>query len=339
MKYAPFKLFIASTFVMSWVAFAGSFETMPTGDCDHFPANPPLKLQDHAPVIELLSNPSFERPDKIGSIFIDESVSDSAYDKLKADFEIFKNFQFKRVSPEFERFFHVKPATSSNLMNWLTQRVHYIVGPSFDSMARTRELNAPVKFSHPYVPLDRIGRVEYPAQSFKFEALNIGAGLYDYGKSIHKMVQLKLTSGQLVDITSPRVGIVELGRLPYFDQPIIGHPDSALSERVKSFKRLATLFHEARHSDGAGKALGFRHIQCPAGSEMAGEYACDSMGNGAYKAEALMLEAFDTNCLDCTVRDHLDLRVLIARAKQKIRGGSEIDDHPEYAVPDVRTRR
>jgi hypothetical protein len=54
--------------------------------------------------------------------------------------------------------------------------------------------------------------------------------------------------------------------------------------------RAETLFHEARHSDGHGKTLGFLHAKCPSYHDYAGLPACDLSTNGPYTIGALMFK-------------------------------------------------
>jgi len=106
-----------------------------------------------------------------------------------------------------------------------------------------------------------------------------------------------------IPIESSRVGIIRIGggyrRFPRID-------------------RIASLVHEARHSDCTGgisqldlqrfrnrvrpqdTACGHLHVACPPGHLYAGQHGCEDRAWGAYGIQAVFLNAVRTNCARCT---------------------------------------
>lgn len=81
------------------------------------------------------------------------------------------------------------------------------------------------------------------------------------------------------------------------------------SAMANSLGRMAVFFHEARHSDGNGKSLGFFHAVCPSGHDFQGSYACDRNLNGPYSIGAQMMKEFIKNCDECSVSEKEQMRL------------------------------
>ena len=112
--------------------------------------------------------------------------------------------------------------------------------------------------------------------------------------------------------------------------------------------RAGVLFHEARHSDGHGKTLGFMHAKCPATHDLAGLNACDAATNGPYtigsEMHKYLMYACGSSCSELTMKA---LQVLYAdqssrtleswqypSASPGARAGTDWDDAPETVPQD-----
>ena len=60
--------------------------------------------------------------------------------------------------------------------------------------------------------------------------------------------------------------------------------------------RVATLLHEARHSDGSHEVASFAHSTCPAPHPNAGKESCDRSKNGPYSVDADFISLYLTAC-------------------------------------------
>jgi hypothetical protein len=123
------------------------------------------------------------------------------------------------------------------------------------------------------------------------------------------MLGFKNFEGVTEAVTSPRVGIMQLGEL-YKHPELIGNADASL-------ERMGILIHEARHSDCTGglsqgdldllqsgrlpinNSCGHSHVKCQSGS-LAGLYACENHAWGAYYTGAMFDGAIAKTCIGCT---------------------------------------
>lgn len=71
-------------------------------------------------------------------------------------------------------------------------------------------------------------------------------------------------------------------------------------EISRSLIRLATYFHEARHSDGNNTSSRFSHQYCPMGHEHENIEACDQFSNGSTAIQYNFLLSALNSCKDCT---------------------------------------
>jgi len=201
--------------------------------------------------------------------------------------------------PDFKELLGVGDLSRQSLLGWITERVGYLV-------AETEDINGLVSQKYEYqnpgiLPEFEIpkGLTEIPLRSSPDHLpsrpgvvmSNIGVHIYYRGKEKHTLMdyafQDSLSPSQktLLAIKSPRVGILQIGK-ELFSRRINEGDERALSN---SIFRLATLFHEAHHSDGKAKSLGFFHALCPKGSDYNNINACDSAANGPYHIEALFI--------------------------------------------------
>jgi hypothetical protein len=255
----------------------------------------------------------------------------------------------------------ISDAKPSTLQDWLEVRAHYIVNDNFEPGQHTRTTNQPIQYPFPNDIPDVIA-VDLPPkgalppqqpvlhvletsddqstdQSSSLMMLNTGTQLYFYGKQAKVPLFLDLSGIGNVAVTSPRIGLVEIGPgLFSFFQ------NYNVQNILKDIFRVSILFHEARHSDGHGKSLGFMHAKCPAElAEYAGMNVCDGATNGAYTIGALLLKNMAISCGDaCTAKTKNVLRAVFYDTASRVlnryqlpntsaetKAGTDWDDAPE----------
>jgi hypothetical protein len=136
-------------------------------------------------------------------------------------------------------------------------------------------------------------------------AQNVGIIMWFMSASGPEELMLRF-QGREIPIVSSRVGIIRLG--------------SGYS-RFPRIDRVASLIHEARHSDCTGGiteadltrfrrrlqprevSCGHLHAVCPEGHPYAGTYGCDARAWGAYSVQAAFLAAVRSNCRSCSQTD------------------------------------
>jgi len=200
-----------------------------------------------------------------------------------------------------------------SLSGWLGERVQGIIGADFEP--------------------ERLGsarpNVTYRPEVFEslilINMLNYGAGLYKGGKDQKILVTLNVAGREFV-VSSPRVGILQVG--PGLFSETLADAFGGNNSLASSFRRLQTLFHEARHSDGNGKDLAFEHVFCESGPYK-GRPACDRFSNGAYTVGRIMLERFYPLCDECTDYERESLALLIADLRTRVVADTVGDARPE----------
>ena len=207
---------------------------------------------------------------------------------------------------------------ASRLQNWLEDRIQYVVKTDFDLNANlyqsSHNFNYPEPDLLPDTFLDQaqkkksqevLSEESYETVRSDVIMANEGTSIYATGKYYHALLVLDLGPLGQVPFISPRVGLLQMGP-GLFPQGMVRGTQNLFEDIFRS----STLFHEARHSDGHGKSLGFMHVACPAGHTYAGEEACDSVTNGAYAVGSLLHKSLMTSCSSCTVGTLTALRIL-----------------------------
>ena len=255
-------------------------------------------------------------------ITLSKAIPSGLRSKIEKDLTVIENFKFKADTNDLIlKVMGLSVLNSQTASDWLNQRVNYIISENALSplnlfVHRTvyvdrKDVDFPnpqaipysTDFTSPVSPLVPTNTLE-DTKSFKVMS-NIGAALYMGGKNSKEVFGMKISRGflrksELVSVISPRTGIIQIGE-GLFAPELTINKDNA-DALVNSIFRLATFFHEARHSDGNGKSLGFGHSICPKGHNYAGQPACDENLNGPYTVGALMLvemaRSCDNNCSD-----------------------------------------
>lgn len=255
-------------------------------------------------------------------IYLSEKISNSFKSKIEKDMSILDGLQFKEVNPRVLEVMGLTTLNASTATKWLNNRVKYVIEE--DALSILKLLfkktiyleQSNVSFPNgdvlPYSQNpENQSKATTIVPSFTSEKksvvimANMGAALYLGGKSSNNLYGMKISRGFLkksikVTIDSPRAGIIQIGEGLFLQKYSVNFKNE--NAYANSINRLATFFHEARHSDGNATSLSFAHSKCPATHELAGLDACDENLNGPYSVGALMtielIKACDTNCTE-----------------------------------------
>lgn len=251
-------------------------------------------------------------------IVLSAKISPQYKKLLQRDMVALDNLKFQPADEETLMLMDLPALNSQTAKEWLEKRVSYVIEEDALTVLKLlfkktifedrKESNFPNASILPYgmdpanaAPAKKSKKEEEPKAVTVMA--NIGAALYYGGKTEGKVYGMKISRGFLkkaikVPVESPRTGIIQVGEGLFLDRLSINRTNpNALSN---SINRLATFFHEARHSDGNGSSLSFFHASCPAGHDYAGVAACDENLNGPYTVGAVMtaemLKACEENC-------------------------------------------
>jgi hypothetical protein len=207
------------------------------------------------------------------------------------------------------------------LVTWLSKREKILIGETYEMSEKDSYIaNSGYSFQYPgilpdvptptQVPDDSTPAPDKaPADPDKMQVVtimsNTGVLLYLNGKINGMLIGMNMPGLPKIPVTSPRVGILQIGRGLFS----MGRTKNNTLELDSSLMRVSTLFHEARHSDGNKKSLGFLHAICPAGHDYAGYAACDFNLNGSYSVGYEVGKVVAENCAACTVAQREALRL------------------------------
>ena len=216
-------------------------------------------------------------------------------------------------------------------MEWLQKRITYIYSAGRGNSGFVSNSSMAV-FENPFIPFTdhvAVPKLGIGAQA-KFlgiwQAENIGSESYAQAKQNGVAYDFESPEGKTIPVLSPRVGLISVSGLfapQFYPNPML------LKTEANSIYRLGVLFHEARHSDGSGRHLGFPHNLCPEGHDYAGQSACDDTLNGAYTVGAHVMNELMMNCKDCSEEDLSSLQSSIHNDLQRVNKEIPVS---EYAV-------
>jgi hypothetical protein len=267
-------------------------------------------------------------------IILSEKIKNSLKSKIERDMTVLDNLKLKDVTPRTLEVMGVSTLNASTASKWLNERVNYVIEEDALSLVKLlfkktiyveqKNVSFPNGNVLPYSQDPKNQLLETPITSELAELTNnenvltvmsnMGAALYMGGKSSNTLYGMKVSRGLLkkqirVTVDSPRAGIIQVGE-GLFHKQLTVNPENE-NALANSLNRLATFFHEARHSDGNGASLAYAHSKCPAGHELAGEYACDENLNGPYTVGALMTVEMIKSCDDnCSEREKEILKLI-----------------------------
>lgn len=256
-------------------------------------------------------------------LWLSPSLTTKQMQLLQEDLVFLSNLDLRdNEDGDMRRLFQVSENQNLNkgVATWLNKRVKYVMAGDFQFNPRT-VLQTSAAVSYPKPDLfpsffKDLARNFVKASSSEAGQLpsfvlmeNIGARAYGIGKVLRKKLMMQLDEKVQVPVTSPQVGVVQVG--PRFFSTLQSAKGS-LEDSLYRIRRLETLVHEARHGDGEGRNVTFPHSLCPSDSDYAGQYACDIAANGGYRTGALFLEAAIASCTSCSEKEIEILKVLLA---------------------------
>lgn len=214
--------------------------------------------------------------------------------------------------------------TSAVLNQWLRDRAHYVVSEKFNLEKNLKVL----KESQLYPNSNDEPEIKLPTKNpgegdskVKTIMSNIGSAVYFAGKSSSVRLGVEIEGvSDAVDVRSPRVGIFQVGEGLF--SPPKKLENFSQDSTILTISRLTTFFHEARHSDGHGKSLGFFHVACPKGHDYEGYAACDANENGPYTVGAvttqIFLESCKANGINCSPEEQTVIEALVKDSENRV---------------------
>lgn len=261
----------------------------------------------------LLLSPTLKAQETFGGIYFDSSLPALQTSALKNDLSYLFQNTVKEVDPRLQEITGIVEVDGPEMYNWLYNRVKYIIGEDYNIWHRRNALTRR-RHTFPSTPLPDFMTKSHDSFYGVVIMSNAGAELYLRGKRDKTLRGIKLNRKEIF-ATSPRVGILQVGSGLFMDKFLI---NNELNSEANKIKRLGTLFHEARHSDGNSKHIGFHHDKCPSGHPLSGLNACESSANGSYTTEAVTTKTLLLNCLTCSEEDRTKLTTLIADAYSRV---------------------
>lgn len=264
--------------------------------------------------------------DESGRFLLASDIPQEQRDLFRKDLAYLNEFRLASRDEELERVLGWKESDGL-LVEWLAARARIFVGESFDPHSALVTVAEPFSYENPFVlpnleryPTTRGARPEEPLQTHHLIAMsNLGTSIYLRGKSERRLYGVTVPGGELVPVSTPRVGILQVGRGHFFFAlERFGAQRSSLDSEAYSVLRLATLFHEARHSDGNGESLGFLHALCPPDHDYAHTYSCDRNVNGPYMVGGLIARTLLAQCKTCTAAEREALRLEALDSFQRV---------------------
>ncbi|MBT3585176.1 MAG: hypothetical protein HN509_09725 [Halobacteriovoraceae bacterium] len=258
------------------------------------------------------------------AIKFSKKIKKSQRKTMERDLSLLEGLSFKKeASAETLKVFGIDSLDAETLASWLEARVQYVIR---DQKVEDMKLDA-----KPFNGFENSGVTPIIERGTPRPATpdgkkgvtvmsNIGAALYYAGKSTGNLFELTIPKkgfgNYKVKLSSPRSGVIQIGPGHFLERLLINKTNP--KSDANGFGRLSTFFHEARHSDGSGKHLGFFHAVCPAGHDFEGLNACDRNLNGPYKVGALAMKEFLKNCDSCTVEEKEAMKLHYLEAEGRV---------------------
>lgn len=260
-----------------------------------------------------------------GRIMFDGTLSSKERGAIVTALDLLDANPLMNASTELLRMMKVNSGDSRSIRAWLEERVQYILTPRTNdkkivTVSKTHEFENPGIF--PKAFLDLFPKAN--AEKGMLIMSNPGAVIYLIDKK-NKVLRGLLADGiGTIPFSSPRAGIIMIDK----GLLVIVHPK--FPNAAKAFQ-LATLLHEARHSDGNKETTGFLHAKCPKGHKFEGLSACDDNLNGPYSIDSLVTKALLDSCEDCSAQEEGILRVQYLEYAGRVLPGASAywDDAPE----------
>lgn len=257
--------------------------------------------------------------DESGRFTIAGNVPEDQSKLTVADLKYLHAMQLQSSDAELKQVMELADVNAGTMSQWLADRVQYIIGENTDLEKVLVPISERHSYENPRVLPDLERAPARPAavptsDKPKGKAVvvmsNIGAAIYYFGKTKSILVGMKIPGAETATISSPRTGIIQIGQGHFMALlKKLGLSDTNIESEGYTLFRLGTFFHEARHSDGNGKSLGFLHALCPEGHNFANLNACDRNLNGPYSVGALVVRSFAANCASCSAAEKEALKL------------------------------
>jgi len=250
--------------------------------------------------------------EKFAGIYFDSSIPSFQIQILKDDLSYLYKSSIKDIDTELKPMMELSKVDGAHVFNWVFNRVKYIIGEDYRVSGRNLVTKRGHQFPSTPLPPSILNRTNQYRATLIMS--NTGAELYLRGKmnKVLRGIRLDRTN---VFAPSPRVGILQVGEGLFLERLLINKNIESEANRIK---RLGTLFHEARHSDGNSEHIGFIHSKCPEGHALSGLEACESYSNGAYSIEATATKTLLLNCRTCSNVDKTKLTAIIADSLNRV---------------------
>ncbi len=249
-------------------------------------------------------------------IYLDSSIPSFQIFAIKRDLNYLVKNDLLNADEDLREILNQNDMTGLALHNWIYNRVKFIIGEDY-KMSGRNYLSSRLTFTgfqYPNTPVPVIEKSATSSLAGSVIMSNVGTGLYFNGKRDNLLKGLRL-DGKKIFAKSTRVGILKIGAGLFAGSTAIN--DNVNSE-ANTIKRLGTLFHEARHSDGNAAHIGFYHHKCPMGHSLYGFHACEPYANGAYTLGAMVRKNYLKNCDSCSLQDKAKLEVSITDALDRV---------------------
>ena len=228
---------------------------------------------------------------------------------IDKDLAVLKTLNVEDTEQDVLRHFKIA-ASAANYETWLSDRVNYIIPETFEISKSISIIQNSYIYPNSILPELEIGqKVESSQPQNKVVTVmsNIGTALYFAGKQSGSLMGVDLPGIGVIPVYSPRIGLIKIG-VGHFLPLLRKSGGTEFDTYANSLHRLSTFIHEARHSDGNAKSLGFFHAICPIGHNFAGYNACDRNLNGPYTMGATFLKSIVNNCITCSEPEKEALR-------------------------------
>lgn len=231
------------------------------------------------------------------AIEFSNKIAKEQVDALETDIAYLNNIVMENSRSHESLYFLLDLNKQTNSLSaWLTERVKYVVEEDFDGKYEEASANSMITMTNigAYYTLRAMNEnIDF---SFAFNSQNHSETIIPY---------------------SPRVGIIQIGKNLF--SPRFQIDKLNLNSPINKIQRLSVLFHEARHSDGKGEYLGFRHVECPTGHDYEGKMACDEAMNASYNISAtLILELLKQCETGCSPSKKQMLKLMALDSKYRV---------------------
>jgi len=264
---------------------------------------------------------------KIG-VILDGTVPEDQRDLIDQDLMTLSQVNLSNINSNDLQVLGIGSFSGTDLVNWLTTRVNFIVGEDFDYEEQASIVGSlnyrPQVFQSSFLSDELLA-----ANSLTTIMINIGSALYRYGKNNSRILTLDV-GGQTLYVKSPRIGVVQIGEGLFSTWSVRG---TSKDTRANSLIRLSVFFHEGRHSDGNGENVTFPHALCPDWHDYGGNYSCDNHSNGPYVVDSIMLRNLQRACVGCSNSEIQTFKAFQADAESRLLPNSVYSDIRPEQIP------